>query len=281
MFPVIRFGAFEIDLRSAELRKGGAKVRLQRQPFKMLELLAGQAGILVTRDELRAELWGQDTFVDFDQGLNFCIRQIRTALGDDAQTPRFVETLPRRGYRFIAPIRAPEPVLRIASTEPNNEAPSEPRRTDRSVAVLPFGDLSPAKDQGCFCEGIAQEILGALGRVECLRVASRASSFGFRCTDLDAREIGRRLGVAHLLDGSVRTCGDRIRITVGLADAGDGFHVWSEQYDRRGQDVFAIQEEIARAVARALAVILSTQEIGALGRQPDPEPRGLMRGATG
>ena len=111
---ILRFGMFELDLRTGELRKNGLLVKLQQQPFKVLSLLAAQAGELVTRDDLRREVWGGDTYVDFDQGLNFCIKQIRSALGDQADCPRYVETLPRRGYRFIAPIEAvpaePEPV---------------------------------------------------------------------------------------------------------------------------------------------------------------------------
>jgi DNA-binding winged helix-turn-helix (wHTH) protein len=121
---VLRFGQFELDLRTGELRKCGLAVKIQQQPFKVLALLAGRAGELVTREELRQQIWGGDTYVDFDQGLNFCIKQIRAALGDHADTPVFVETLPRRGYRFIAPIEAqPAPV----------SAPEPPRPTP-----LPF-----------------------------------------------------------------------------------------------------------------------------------------------
>jgi len=107
--PVVRFGVFEVDLRNGELRKGGVLVKLQQQPFKVLALLVSRPGDIVTREELRGQIWGGDTFVDFDQGLNFCIKQIRVALGDQADTPRYVETLPRRGYRFIAPLERREP----------------------------------------------------------------------------------------------------------------------------------------------------------------------------
>src|SRR5215470_6657121 len=105
---VMRFGVFELDFRSGELRKGGVLVKLQQQPFKVLALLVTHPGDIVTREELRCQIWGGDTFVDFDQGLNFCIKQIRAALGDQADTPRYVETLPRRGYRFIAPLERRE-----------------------------------------------------------------------------------------------------------------------------------------------------------------------------
>jgi adenylate cyclase len=263
----LRFGVFEMDLRSGELTKRGLRVRLQRQPFKVLACLASRNGELVDREELKAALWNGETFVDFDQGLNFCIKQIRYALGDDAQTPRFVETLPRRGYRFLAPVQHAEEPPRPAAAP---RAPVSPP-PDRSVAVLPFADLSPEKNQDYFCEGIAEEILNALRRVAHLKVASRSSSFRLRSAGLDAREIGRQLGVATLLDGSLRKSGDRLRINVELVDARDGFQLWSEQYDREVRDVFAIQEEIARTVAQALEVSLSAQESGALGKRATRE----------
>jgi TolB-like protein/Tfp pilus assembly protein PilF len=263
---LLRFGMFEVDLRTCELRKRGVRVRLQRQPFKVLVRLASGGGDLVTRDELQSELWGGDTFVDFDQGLNFCVKQIRTALGDDAQNPRYVETLPRQGYRFVAPVSRGAAVVRLVQSGASEETPrSGP--SERSVAVLPFSDLSPERDQDYFCEGIAEEILTALRRVERLKVASRACSFRFHSAEVDVREIGRELGVSTLLDGSVRKAGTRLRITVELVDAGDGFQIWSESYDRELRDIFAIQEEIARTVAQALEITLSAQESGALGKQ--------------
>src|SRR5215470_8278607 len=102
---VIRFGGFELELKSGELRKDGVPIKLQNQPFRVLAFLASHPGELVTRDELRQQIWQTDTFVDFEHGLNFCIKQIRTALGDNAQSPLYIETLPRRGYRFIAPVK--------------------------------------------------------------------------------------------------------------------------------------------------------------------------------
>jgi len=121
-WTVLRFGIFEVDLRNGELRKGGVLVKLQQQPFKVLALLVTRPGDVVTREELRCQIWGGDTFVDFDQGLNFCIKQIRAALGDQADTPRYVETLPRRGYRFIAPLERrelpPDPPPLAHGTEP-------------------------------------------------------------------------------------------------------------------------------------------------------------------
>lgn len=125
---------------------------------------------------------------------------------------------------------------------------------DASVAILPFADLSEARDQAYFCEGLAEEILNVLASIQNLRVASRTSSFRFRGNDVDARDIGRALNVAAIMEGSVRKAGDRVRVTAQLIDATNGYHLWSENFDRKLEDIFAIQEEIARSVARALRV---------------------------
>src|SRR5690348_4302539 len=125
-----------------------------------------------------------------------------------------------------------------------------------SIAVLPFADLSETHDQAYFCDGLAEEILNALASIRDLRVASRTSSFRFRGGDTDAREIGRALNVAAIMEGSVRKAGDRVRITAQLIDAANGYHLWSENFDRKLEDIFAIQEEIARSVANALRVSL-------------------------
>jgi len=137
-----------------------------------------------------------------------------------------------------------------------------------SVAVLPFLDLSREKDQGYFCEGIAEEIINALSRVGGLRVASRTASFQYGGIMAEPREIGRRLGVLNVLEGSVRKSGNRLRITVQLIEAARGFHLWSESFDREVRDIFEIQEEIARNTARALQVTLTPQEKGALQETP-------------
>ena len=138
--------------------------------------------------------------------------------------------------------------------------PAAPAAPEASVAILPFADLSEAHDQDYFCDGLAEEILNALTRVRGLRVASRTSSFRFRDANADAREIGRALSVAAIMEGSVRKAGERVRVTAQLIDAGNGYHLWSENFDRRLEDVFAIQEEIARNVVEALRVSLRTPE---------------------
>ncbi len=152
----------------------------------------------------------------------------------------------------------------IERTAPVELAAAAP--PDASVGILPFTDLSEAKDQDYFCDGLAEEILNALTAVNGLRVASRTSSFRFRDGSIDAREIGRALNVAAIMEGSVRKVGQRIRVTAQLIDAGNGYHLWSENFDRAQEDIFAIQEEIARSIVRALRVKLKTPEVLDLGR---------------
>ena len=147
-----------------------------------------------------------------------------------------------------------------APTTSTMAAPAAFPAPDASVAILPFADLSEAHDQDYFCDGLAEEILNALAKIRDLRVASRTSSFRFRDGNADAREIGRALNVAAIMEGSVRKAGERVRVTAQLIDATNGYHMWSENFDRKLEDIFAIQEEIARSVARALRVSLKTAE---------------------
>ncbi|HYQ82110.1 MAG TPA: protein kinase [Anaeromyxobacteraceae bacterium] len=182
---------------------------------------------------------------------------------------------PRDGGEVLAALSAVQaelerPATGAAASAPPPEAPprsegrARPRRRTApspepvaSIAVLPFADLSPAKDQDYFCDGIAEELLGALSAVEGLRVAGRGSSFQFKGQAVDSREVGKTLGVATLLEGSVRKAGNRVRISARLVNAGDGYQLWSESFDRGLEDIFAIQEDIAQAVARALEVRLA------------------------
>ena len=156
--------------------------------------------------------------------------------------------------------------LRRALEDIRSDLDEETHSLDRSVAVLPFHDMSPDRDQDYLCEGIAEEIMIALGKVKGLRVASRPSAFRFKSDDADVTEVGEKLGVSTLLDGSVRKSGDRLRISVELIDAADGFRLWSDRYDRDIKDVFAVQDEIARRVVEALQLTLSAGERDALRR---------------
>ncbi|MFI5166107.1 MAG: winged helix-turn-helix domain-containing protein [Thermoanaerobaculales bacterium] len=247
---ILRFGEFELGVSNAELRRDGKSVRLPPQPFAVLVLLASNPGQLLTRQKIREYLWGEKTFVDFELGINYCLNQIRKALGDDVQTPRYVETVPRRGYRFIAPVEAEHPL-------PGRTSADTP-----SVAVLPFANLSANRHDRYFGDGLADGIITALTRVEGLRVTARTSSFAFRDAREDVREIGARLGVGTLLEGSVQRSHSRVRVSAQLVDVSDGFHLWSESYDRDLIDVFAIEDEISRAIAHALEVRLAPLHAG-------------------
>jgi TolB-like protein/Tfp pilus assembly protein PilF len=236
---VVRFGSFQLDLRSEELRRNGVKVRLPDQSVQVLMMLLERPGEVVSRRDLQQRIWQNGTIVEFEHGINSVINRLREALEDSAHEPRFIETLPRRGYRFVFPVE---------------KCASAP---DTSIAVLPFTDLSEDKGSEYFSDGLAEEILNALSQVEDLRVAARSSSFSFKGRAVEISEIGDKLRVANVLEGSVRRAGDRVRVSVQLVDVGNGFQLWSERYDRRMNDVFDLQDEIARAIAERLKVSLS------------------------
>ena len=236
----IRFGEFELDQAAGELRRDGTRVRLQEQPLQVLQILVEHPGKIIPREELQRRIWPSDTFVDFDHGINNAIKRLREALGDTAETPRFIETLPRRGYRFLQPLAE-----RIA----------EP-----SIAVLPFLSLSTDPENEIFADGMCEEIISALMQINKLHVAARTSSFSFKGKHVDLRVIGEQLNVRTVLEGSVRKSGNHLRITAQLVNATDGYHLWSEKYDREMKDVFAVQEEIARAIAQRLEVTLDSEQ---------------------
>lgn len=253
----VAFDRFELDLRSGELRKDGRKIRLQPQPFQLLALLVENAGEVVTREQVCSALWPVDTFVDFDHGLAVAVNKIREALGDSADDSRFVETLPKRGYRFIASVdQSIAPVPSRGMKQP-------------SIAVLPFANISASKDNEFFGDGLAEEIINALAQTSGLMVSGRTSSFFFRGKDVELAEIGRRLNVQYILEGSVRREGNHVRVTAQLIKVADSFHIWSARYDREMTDLFAIQDDITKAIADSLRVRLSPQTVAPRHHIPD------------
>jgi serine/threonine-protein kinase len=198
--------------------------------------------------------------VEFDHGIATALKKLRQALADDADHPRYIETLARRGYRWIAGVEWVE-----SGEKPNISKPAD--EIIDSIAVLPFANLSGDPEQDYFGEGLAEEILNALTRVPGLRVTARTSSFSFRGKEQDIRQIGQALNVRSILEGGVRHWDNRIRITVQLIHAGTGYHLWSESYDREMTDVFAVQEEIAQAIARLLKATLDAPPVGPLIRR--------------
>jgi adenylate cyclase len=249
----IRFDVFELDLRAGELRKQGARIKLQDQPLHVLQMLLEHCGHVVTRDELQQRLWPSDTFVDFEHGLYNAIKRVREALGDSADKPRFIETLSKRGYRFVGTVERCEP----SSVTPLDAAGD-------SIAVLPFVNLSPERENEFFADGITEEIINALAQIKQLRVVARSSAFSFKGKHADPRAVGQQLKVRRILEGSVRRAENRLRITAQLIDVENGYHLWSERYDRELKDIFEIQDEIARSIAERLRITFATKEEGPL-----------------
>src|ERR1043166_5605960 len=208
----LRFATFELDERSRELREGTRRIRLQEQPFEILRMMLERPGDVVTREELRQRLWPDGTFVDFEHSLNAAVKRLRAALGDDAGNPRFVETLPRRGYRFIAALDA---------STGGHVRSSTPRPRQPRLLVLPFTNLSDDVAQEYFSDGLTEELIAQLGATYRGRIGviARWSSMAFKGTSQRAREIGEILQADYLLEGSVRCDGDRVRITARLVDA--------------------------------------------------------------
>lgn len=270
---LVRFGPFELDARSGELRREGVVVPLARQPFKLLSALAARPGEVVTRDELRRTIWGEETFVDFERGLNFCVLQARAALGDDARNPLYIETLPKRGYRFVAPVNAARPAPRPERSRPRwhvafvaltvalillaawqqRALPASSQR----LAVLPFENLS-GPDDAHFVAGMTEEVATHLSRVapSQLRLVARASVDKARSTRQDIAGIGAALGAQHVVTGTVRRESGRARVTAQLIDTTTETEVWSGSFDREGGAMLAMQQEIARQIAAALELRL-------------------------
>jgi TolB-like protein len=237
----IRFGLFDVDLRSGELLRQGIKIKLQEQPFQVLVMLLERPGEIVSREEIQQRLW-PSTNVDFETNLNAALKRLRDALDDSADNPRFVETVRGRGYRFIA-----------AAGRPPNAVESGARAVDPSIAVLPFRDRSPLVNQEYFCDGITEELTDALTKVENLRVVSRISAFQYKNKTDDVRKIGSELNVGTLLEGSLQKTEDRLRIKARLTSVKDGGQLWFESYECDIRDVFEIQDEITDAIISALA----------------------------
>jgi TolB-like protein/DNA-binding winged helix-turn-helix (wHTH) protein len=339
---VVRFGIFEADLRSGELRRNGIKVKIQELPFRALKLLLGHAGEVLSREEFRKVLWPDDIFVDFDHGISSAINRLRDALGDSAENPIFVETVERRGYRWIAPIRTSAPATRaegpssvgsassdsakdasaagvtgIASAGASTgdeqsgqeftaryliglKAPGRRRRRRyelgigcavvlmalavgwawirtrppviSSIAVLPFDNVGAAPDDA-FSDGLTDEVAASVSHLEGVRVTGRRSAYVFKGKHDDLRQVGARLNVDAVVEGSVQREGDRTHVTVQLNRTRDGFTVWSQTYDGNSTDWIQIESQIAGSIARALARKVSPE--GPALAPPDPEAHAL------
>jgi TolB-like protein/DNA-binding winged helix-turn-helix (wHTH) protein len=291
----VLFGSFEVNLATGEVFKEGQKVQLSGQPAQVLVILLQRAGQLVTREELRLRLWQDETFVDFDHGLNNSINRIRDALGDSATKPEFIETLPKRGYRFIGEALSPEGAGSIG-----DDGDSPDKTTDRrwlawsfaaivvvamiaaswvtfsrwrangntgritSLAVLPMENLSGDPEQEFFADGMTDELITMIAKSTPLRVISRTSVMRFKGSRArqPVKDISRALGVDAVVEGTVIRAGNHVRITAQLIDARADNHLWAESYEGDLKDVLALQSEVATAISRQLQLALNTQSPG-------------------
>jgi TolB-like protein/DNA-binding winged helix-turn-helix (wHTH) protein len=294
----VQFGDFVADFDSFELHKHGIRMKLQGQPFQILKLLLQRPGQLVTREELRMELWTESTFVDFDAGLNAAIRRLRDALNDSAEEPRYIETLPRHGYRFIAEVTnlaTETPWGGEATEDPPLNLPgiftpaarslllalavmstllvalllrdnmrgllvSHAASPIRSVAVLPLANLSGDPEREYFADGMTDALITDLAHINTLRVISRNSTIRYKGTKKSLPEIAKELNVDAIIEGSVVEDGNHIRISAQLLRASPEEHLWAKNYDRELRDVFSLQGQVAQDIATEVRTTLSPQE---------------------
>ncbi len=247
----IRFGMFEVDTRSGELFRQGAKIRLQNRPFQALVMLLERPGELVTREELRKRLWPGETFGDFERSLNKAINGLRAALRDHAKKPRFIETLAQRGYRFIASVEAGDGHSRNA-----------PKVS--SLAVLPLENLSGDRSQEYLADGMTEELIVAVSRIASLRVISRTSAMTYKRAGKSLPTIAEELGVDVVVEGSVARSDQRVRITAQLVHAREDTHLWSGRYERDLGDILQLQTEIASTIANQIQRLVTPDHTGSV-----------------
>jgi TolB-like protein/DNA-binding winged helix-turn-helix (wHTH) protein/Flp pilus assembly protein TadD len=273
----IHFAEYEVDLRTAEVRKNGSRIKLEGQPFQILALLLERTGELVTRDEVKQRLWGGTTFVDFERCINEAVKRLREALDDSADRPRYVETLRGRGYRFIYPLATAHTkflggrtflalsvatlvllaaiVIGVRSRSSGNAAAEI-----RSLAVLPLTNLSGDPEQDYFADGVTDAIITELGKITSLRVISRQSVMQYRSTNKSISEIARDLNIDAVVEGTVIREHDRVSVTAQLIQARPERHVWAERYDRQLNSILALQSDVAHGIAGEIRAKLTVPE---------------------
>jgi TolB-like protein/DNA-binding winged helix-turn-helix (wHTH) protein/tetratricopeptide (TPR) repeat protein len=300
-----RFGAFELNPQTGELSNAGKKSQLRDQPLKLLLALLEQPGELVTRETLVRRLWPEGTFVDFDRGLNKAVLHLREALADSAEHPQFIETLPRKGYRFVAPLtqdsqESPTVPLRDTKSQARflawtvalaavaclvivmlanvGGAPdwisnrSHPTSQITALAVIPLENLSGNPDQEYFADGMTDELITDLAKTSSARITSRTSVMRYKGIRKSVRDIGRELNVDAVVEGTVTRSGDRVRITAQLIQVATDMHLWAETYDRDLSEVIHLQSEVATDIARHISTVVRPLD---QGRTVNPDAYGL------
>jgi TolB-like protein/DNA-binding winged helix-turn-helix (wHTH) protein/Tfp pilus assembly protein PilF len=293
-FRVLRFNNFQVDLHTGELRKNGIRLKVPRQPFEVLALLLEHPGEAVTREELRGKLWRDDTFVDFDHSLNVAINKLRDVLSDSVDAPRYIQTLPRRGYRFLAavePVQQARPVPRpLPSGLPartlswkavllalvlvavlasafgfdfrgvRRKLLGQAAPRIQSLAVLPLTNLSGSLDDTYFADGMTEALITELAGISALKVTSRTSVMRYKHSTKPVKEIARELGVDAVVEGTVLRSADRVRITAQLIDTRTDSHLLSRTYEGGIRDVLALQSSAATAIADQIRVQILPNE---------------------
>ena len=289
----LRFGPFSFAPETGELHRGDARVKLQGQPAKVLAALTRQPGDVVTREQLKTEIWGLETHVDFERGLNFCIAQIRAALRDSADSPSYIETLPRQGYRFIAPVDAiSEP--RTSGVSPGPEVPLPPASQPPSIwgggrgaaglvivssivialigwarassgvptiVVVPFYNETGVADGATLADAIGDATVARLAapeRIESLKVIGNAPALEHPFARQDVQRIARDLDAQWVLIGQLKTDGQKHRVIAHLIRAADMKHLWAQTFDEDAFDL-AGQSRAAEGIASAVTGSLSTR----------------------
>ena len=288
----LKFADLELDLRSYQLRRNGAVIKLERIPMELLILLASKDGQLVSRDEIIEKLWGKDVFVDSEHGVNTAIRKIRNALKDDPEQPRFIETVVGKGYRFVAPVvaRAEEQII-LAPTPAGRfqlkrltligacllaallagtylglrylRARGNASAGRTMLAVLPFQNLTGEPDQDYFSDGLTEEMITQLGRLDPqqLGVIARTSAMSYKHSSKGVGQIGQELSVNYILEGSARREGGRVRITAQLIQVRDQTPVWAAEFDREMPSVLQLQTEVANAIGNEVRLKLTPTRV--------------------
>ena len=299
----LRFGNLELDPGSGELYKDGQRVVLPPKAFELLKALVEHPGEVVTREELRTKMWAANTFVEFDDSLNHAVKKLRQVLGDSAENPKYIETLPRCGYRFIASVDVPNAARPLAKSLLTRRiaiaavtlgitllaiigallgfnvggwrsrifaGTSNP--PIRSLAVLPLSNLTGDPQQDYFADGMTDALITDLAKIRSLKVISRTSVMQFKNVKRPLPEIASALGVDGILEGSVQRSGEKVRVTAQLIRARTDTHLWADSYEGDTHDVLSLQGKIARDVAREINVALTAEEASHLSRARPVNP---------
>jgi TolB-like protein/DNA-binding winged helix-turn-helix (wHTH) protein len=299
---VYQFGEFTVDARTGELTRAGLRTPLRDQSLQLLLALLERPGELITREELTERLWPGGTYVDFDRGLNKVVNHLRDALGDSAEQPRFVETLPRKGYRFVAPVAsAGEDVETAAAPRPRAWLPlgalvagglaiamaagigawkwtarRSPAPHISALAVIPLENLSRDPDQQYFADGLTDALITDLAKTGGIRITSRTSVMQYLGTKKSIKEIGRELNVDAVVEGTVTHAGSRVRVTAQLIQVATDMHLWADAYERDVSEILDLQRALATDIARRIDIFLKPLD---RERTVNPEAYGLyLRG---